>query len=170
MKVALSTIAVATALFSSSCASIVSHSRWPVAVSSTPIGATVSIVNRRGSEVYSGTTPAAVSLKSGSSFFNREKYTLKFTMPGYETKTTMLEADLNGWYFGNLLIGGALGMLIIDPATGAMYRIDQKAVSVAMSQAQGFNVPDADSNSLKIVSIDQIPDSQRQFLVPVPTH
>lgn len=66
-------------------------------MSSTPIGATVSIVNRRGSEVYSGTTPAAVSLNPGSSFFNREKYTLKFTMPGYETKKTMLEADVNGW-------------------------------------------------------------------------
>lgn len=169
MKAVLFTIAVATVLLNSSCASIVSHSRWPVAVSSTPIGATVSIVNRRGSEVYSGITPAAVSLKSGSSYFNREKYTLKFTMPGYETKTTMLEADLNGWYFGNLFIGGALGMLVIDPITGAMYSISQKSVSVAMSQAQGFNVPNADPNGLKIVSIDQIPASQRPFLVPVPT-
>lgn len=167
MKVTLSTIAVATALLSSSCASIVSHSRWPVAVSSTPIGATVSIVNRRGSEVYSGVTPAAVSLKSGSSFFSREKYTLKFTMPGYETKTTMLEADINGWYFGNLVFGGFIGLLIVDPATGAMYRISQQSVSVALSQAQGFNVPNADPNGLKIVSIDQIPDNQRQFLVPV---
>lgn len=169
MKVLLSTIVVATALFSSSCASIVSHSRWPVAVSSSPIGATVVITNRRGAEVYSGNTPAAVSLKSGSGFFSREKYTLRFTMPGYETKTTMLEADINGWYFGNLLIGGALGMLIIDPATGAMYRISQNAVAVALSQTQGFNMPSAEPNGLKIVSIDQIPDSQRQFLVPIAT-
>jgi len=30
---------------------------------------------------------------------------------------------MNGWYFGNLAIGGILGMLVIDPLTGAMYRM-----------------------------------------------
>lgn len=65
------------------------------------------------------------------------------------------------------MFGGFIGLLIVDPATGAVYRIDQKAV--ATSQAKGFNVPNADPNGLKIASIDQIPDSQRQLLVPVPT-
>jgi len=138
-------------------------------VSSAPAGATVSIVNRRGQEVFSGVTPAAVQLKSGSSFFNREKYTLKFTMPGYDPKTAQLEADVNGWYFGNIVFGGFIGLLIVDPATGAMYRIAQKEVQVALSQTQGFNnAPGADPNGLQIVSITQIPANQRHLLIPVP--
>ena len=169
MKFFLSTLALAGALLSSGCASIVSHSRWPVAVSSAPAGATVSIVNRRGQEVFSGVTPAAVQLKSGSSFFNREKYTLKFTMPGYDPKTAQLEADVNGWYFGNIVFGGFIGLLIVDPATGAMYRIAQKEVQVALSQTQGFNnAPGADPNGLQILSITQIPANQRHLLIPVP--
>jgi len=119
--------------------------------------------------VFSGVTPAAVQLKSGSSFFNREKYTLKFTMPGYDPKTAQLEADVNGWYFGNIVFGGFIGLLIVDPATGAMYRIAQKEVQVALSQTQGFNnAPGADPNGLQIVSITQIPANQRHLLIPVP--
>ena len=169
MKFALPTFALAATLLGSSCATIVSHSTWPVSVSSTPTGATVSIVNRVGKEVYTGTTPAAVMLKSGSSFFQREKYVLKFTMPGYDTKTANLEADVNGWYFGNLVFGGALGMLIIDPATGAMYSITQKQVQVALTQTVGYNMPNDDPNGIKIVSMSEVPANQRHLLTPVPT-
>lgn len=31
---------------------------------------------------------------------------------------------MDGWYIGNLLFGGLIGMLIVDPATGAMYKLD----------------------------------------------
>ena len=166
MKQVLLGLLCASSLLSS-CASIVSHSRWPVTVSSAPIGATVSILNRRGTEVYSGTTPAAVSLKSGSSFFKREIYTLKFSMPGYDTKTTQLEADVNGWYFGNIVFGGFIGLLIVDPATGAMYRIGEKQLSATLTQVQGLNLPVAAPNGLQIVSIEQVPAELRTQMVPV---
>ncbi len=168
MKFRLLTITLAGAVLSSGCASIVSHGRWPVAVSSAPNGATVSIVDRGGKEVFTGVTPAAVELKSGAGFFQRAKYTLKFTMPGYETKTTALEADVNGWYFGNIVFGGLIGMLIVDPATGAMYRISQKEVQVGLVQTQAFNVPGLAPNGLQIVSIAQIPVEQRHLLIPIP--
>ncbi len=35
------------------------------------------------------------------------------------------DTKLDGWYFGNLIFGGLLGILIIDPATGAMWRLDE---------------------------------------------
>lgn len=167
MKLPLFIAASVGVLFSSGCASIVSHGRWPVAVSSAPNGATVSIVDRGGKEVFTGVTPAAVELKSGAGFFQRAKYTLKFTMPGYETKTTALEADVNGWYFGNILFGGVIGMLIVDPATGAMYRISQKEVQVGLAQSQAFNVPGLNPKGLQIVSISQIPAEQRHLLIPI---
>lgn len=117
--------------------------------------------------MYTGTTPAAVMLKSGSSFFKRAKYKLEFTLPGYGTKTSTLEADVNGWYFGNLVFGGAIGMLIVDPASGAMYRIAQKDVQVALTKVEALNFPKASPNDLQIVSIDQVPAALRARMVPL---
>ncbi len=166
MKNVVLGLLVASSLLSG-CASIVSHSRWPVAISSSPVGASVTITNRKGESVYTGTTPAAVMLKSGSSFFKRAKYKLEFTLPGYGTKTSTLEADVNGWYFGNLVFGGAIGMLIVDPASGAMYRIAQKDVQVALTKVEALNFPKASPNDLQIVSIDQVPAALRARMVPL---
>lgn len=75
---------------------------------------------------------------------------------------------MNGWYFGNLLLGGAIGMLIVDPITGAMYRFRDKEVQATLSQATGFNLETPASNGLRIVSLDQVPGQLRPLLVKVP--
>lgn len=154
-----------TTLLCSSCASIVSHSRWPVAINSVPVGATVSITNRGGKEVFNGPTPAATYLASGAGFFRRESYTLTFSKPGFNPQTLPLTTSVNGWYFGNLLFGGAIGMLIVDPATGAMYRLDQSQVQAALAQTQALVQPAATPNGLQVVSIDQVPANLRDKLV-----
>lgn len=167
MKVLLPSFLLASGLLLSSCASIVSHSRWPVAIASSPIEATVSIVNSRGQEVFTGVTPIATNLKSGAGFFAGEHYTVNFSMPGYDTKTATLGTTLNGWYFGNLFIGGFIGMLIVDPATGAMYRLDQQAVQATLTQSRAMVAPAVNPNSLQVVSIDQVPENLRDKLVLV---
>jgi hypothetical protein len=167
MKTTLPTCLLASTALLSSCASIVSHSTWPVALSSAPVGASVSVIDRGGKEVYAGTTPAAVRLKSGAGFFQRAKYTIKFTKAGFTTQTIPLEANVNGWYFGNLFFGGAIGMLIVDPATGAMYRIPQKDVQVALAQTTAFDLNPADPAGLRIVSLDEVPASVRPLMVTV---
>src|SRR5262245_46585117 len=110
---------------SSSCASIVSKSRYPVTINSSPNGADVIVTNKRGEEVFKGRTPALVKLKSGGGFFTNAKYEIKLSKDGFTSKTVELKATLNGWYFGNLLFGGLIGLLIVDPATGAMYKLKQ---------------------------------------------
>jgi hypothetical protein len=167
MKLSLPTCLLAGTALLSSCASIVSHSTWPVALSSAPVGASVAVIDRGGREVFTGTTPAAVQLKSGAGFFQRAKYTIKFTKPGFATQTIPLEANVNGWYFGNLVFGGWIGMLIVDPATGAMYRIPQKDVQVAMAQTTAFDLNAADPTGLRIVSLDEVPASTRALMVKV---
>lgn len=149
------------------CASIVSHNRWPVTITSMPIGAKVVITNHAGQEVFSGTTPTATTLKSGAGFFQGETYMLKFSRDGYEPKTSVLSSKVNGWYFGNLFIGGLIGMLIVDPATGAMYRLDQKEVQVALAQGQALNLPAAKPNELQIVSLESVPTNLRYKMTPV---
>ena len=148
----------------SSCASIVSKSNWPISIDSKPSGANVSIVNKKGVEVYNGRTPAALKLKSGSGFFSKESYTVSFSMNGYESKKVNLECKLNGWYFGNILLGGIIGMLIVDPATGAMYKLDSEFVDVNL--AQNNSTTKAES-TLKILDRNNIPQQWKSHLVEI---
>lgn len=39
---------------------------------------------------------------------------------------------MSGWYFANLLIGGAIGAVLIDPATGCMWTYYDKEVRLKM--------------------------------------
>ena len=98
------------AIFISSCASIVSKSKWPLSVNSNPQGAEVTITNRKGVEVFKGTTPSQVKLKSGAKFFKRELYKVKFQMPGYDLKEIPVTCKVNGWYVGNIVFGGFIGI------------------------------------------------------------
>jgi hypothetical protein len=97
----------------------VSKSSYPLSINSTPSGAKLSITDKAGKEIYLGNTPATVKLKAGAGFFSRAEYQVRFSNPGYNDKTVPVIFDLDGWYFGNILLGGLIGMLIVDPATGA---------------------------------------------------
>ena len=108
------------------CASIVSDSKYPVAVTSSPSGAAYEIVNEGGVSVRSGVTPDEVTLRAGAGYFDGEKYTVTYRKDGYTSSTQTLESGIDGWYWGNIVIGGLIGMLIVDPATGAMYTLPEK--------------------------------------------
>jgi hypothetical protein len=145
-----------------SCASIVSKSNWPFYVESDPAGATVTIENRKGREVFKGKTPTVVHLKSGSGFFAKESYVIRYSRPGYEDKTVNVECKLNGWYFGNIIFGGAIGLLIVDPATGAMYKLNGKGTSQILTPTQQATTH---QRSLKIMDIATIPADWHERLV-----
>jgi hypothetical protein len=141
----------------SSCASIVSKTNWPVSIDSKPEGVHVSITNKRGIEVFSGKTPVLTKLKSGSGYFSKESYTVVMTYKGNEKRTINLECSVNGWYFGNLLIGGLIGMLIVDPATGAMFKLDRNEVYEVFKENS--------TSQLKIFDINNIPLEWKTNLV-----
>ena len=107
----------------SSCATIVSKSTWPVEVTTNPANAEVEIVSETGTVVQKGTTPFTASLKSGIGYFDGEKYTLRCSAPEYPNKSEILDTTVNGWYAGNIIFGGIIGFLLVDPMTGAMYRL-----------------------------------------------
>ncbi|TWI54953.1 hypothetical protein IQ22_01860 [Pseudomonas duriflava] len=152
-----------TAVLTSGCASIVGDSKYPVAVSTTPSGASYTIKNHAGQVVHSGTTPNTVVLKSGRGYFKGETYTVTFHKDGYADTTTTLNSSLSGWYWGNILFGGLIGMLIVDPLTGAMYKLPDDTNSNLGSPvaAQGAG-PD-----LTLMSIDELPESARAKLVRI---
>lgn len=128
-------LVVACLLVCSSCASIVSKSSWPVNVTTVPAGAEVEITNKSGDTVHKASAPFTVTLESGCGYFSGECYTLKASAPGHATTTPVLDTNMNGWYIGNLLFGGLIGFLIVDPLTGAMFKISD-SVCVSLSQTQ----------------------------------
>jgi hypothetical protein len=154
-------LAVVIIFIFTSCASIVSSSSWPLTVKSNPAGASVQITNRSGFTVFTGQTPATVLLRSGAGFFSSESYKLKLTLDGYAEKTIPVNCNLNGWYFGNILIGGLIGMLIVDPATGAMYRLETSYVEETLTA----NTLTKKEKELKIMNIKDISQDMRNHLV-----
>lgn len=106
----------------SGCATIVSDSKYPVAIDTAPSGADFVITNEDGVAVHSDTTPATVVLKSSAGYFNKETYTISCEKDD-ESVDYLLNSEMDGWYIGNLLFGGLIGFLIVDPATGSMWKL-----------------------------------------------
>lgn len=105
------------------CASIMSTNISPVNVQSDPPGADFIISNKKGTDVARGVTPQTVYLRTDAGYMRGEDYSIKFQKPGYADELSFHSSRLNGWYFGNLLFGGAVGMLLIDPLTGSMWKL-----------------------------------------------
>lgn len=159
-KIKTASIVLSSAILFTSCASIVSKSSYPVSINSAPSEAQIVIKDKKGIEIFSGQTPATLKLKSGSGFFGKARYQVTFNKSGYQTKTVPIEFKLNGWYFGNLLFGGVLGMLIIDPATGAMYKIETEFLNETLLPTKTTA-----SNELRVYNIGEIPAEWKNHLV-----
>lgn len=147
----------------SGCASIVSDSQYPVSVITTPAGATFEIRNRAGNVIHSGTTPGSVTLKSGAGYFKGETYTIAFRKEGFADQQTTLNSSLDGWYWGNIIFGGLIGMLAVDPATGAMYKLPENTDTSLTPVTADAKTAD----SLTLMTVDQVPDDLRDQLVQI---
>ena len=113
------------AFFLSGCASIVSTSTYPVHINSIPSGANVTVTKRNGDFIQHAVTPTVVTLKSSRAPFVPAGYRLSFSKDGYQDTTVNLNARLDPWYLGNILFGGLVGLLVIDPLTGAMWELEE---------------------------------------------
>jgi len=109
------------------CASIVGQSIFPLVVNSNPNGANMTVTDDRGLQMYMGTTPATIPLAAGDAYFHAKSYQIKFSKPGYADQVVVVKSEISGWYFGNLLFGGLIGFLVIDPITGKMWKLPQQS-------------------------------------------
>lgn len=95
--------------------------RETVQLPALPSGQTVEVKNKEGLAIYDGPTPAPLTLKRGAGFFQSEKYIVTIKQNGAPIRMMEFNAGINPWYFGNILLGGLIGMVIVDPLTGAMW-------------------------------------------------
>lgn len=149
-------------LLLSNCATIISRSNYPVTVNSQPQGLSFVVTNLRDNTVVSqGVSPQQVVLKSGGGYFRPAHYRIDVKKSGKVVASQNLDAGFNGWYVGNIVFGGLIGLLIVDPLTGAMYRLPENATVSAPAIA----TLNQNGKSLQVVSIDHLTPTQRQQLV-----
>ena len=163
MNLKLKFLAISSILLLSSCASIVSKSSWPITINSSPSEAKISIKDKKGIEIYTGNTPATLKLKSGAGFFSKARYQVTFEKVGYDKKVVPVEFKLNGWYFGNIIFGGPIGLLIVDPATGAMFKLETEFLNETLSKS----IANVDTKELKLLDINKIPSEWKNHLILV---
>ena len=152
----------------SNCATIVSKSQYPVSLQSNPSGAEVIITDlKTGREVFRGTTPCVVTLSAKAGYFVPAEYSITFKKLGYGTRTITITASLDGWYIGNLFFGGLLGFLIIDPLTGAMWKLPEN-VNVTLPEITGDDVfLEINGKRLHIVFYEDLPKELKGKLVRI---
>ena len=160
-------LCLCVALGLSSCASIVSKKIYQVPFSSNPSEATITIIDKKKQakgeanfEVYKGTTPTTVPLNASAGFFSKAVYEIQFEMTGYETIKLPLEAKVDGWYYANILFGGIIGILIVDPATGKMYALKTDVIHADFTNASTAS----GKRSLQIKSINELSALERTRL------
>ncbi|MCK7477558.1 MAG: hypothetical protein M0C28_08815 [Candidatus Moduliflexus flocculans] len=71
------------------------------------------------------TTPTTVTLSSKGGYFRPAVYHFEFEKEGFSPVNKEVSAGFNGWYMGNIVFGGLIGIVIVDPLTGAMWRLDE---------------------------------------------
>ena len=149
------------AVLMSSCASIVSKSSYPVSFTSNPNGSNLVITDSMGLEIYSGKTPTVVELAGKDGFFSGASYRITLSKEGYDNKTIIIQSKLDGWYWGNILFGGLIGMLIVDPATGAMWTLPM-ASNTTLTKATAM---ENSRRELRFVMLDDVPEEDLENLI-----
>ncbi len=161
-----SAAALIPALLFTGCATIVSKTVYPVHIRTQPAGAGIVITDKKNREVFKGKSPATANLKSGAGYFSKAAYTVKISTPGFEEKIIPVNYTINGWYFGNIFLGGVLGMLIIDPVTGAMWKLKDPLIINETLERSKSPVAAGEAR-LHIAGIDDVPATVRENLVPL---
>ena len=73
-----------------------------------------------------GNTPYLAGLS------RNKNHVLKIELEGYIPYDITLKRKLDGWIFGNILLGGVIG-IVIDVATGSMYKLSSKDVTTQLN-------------------------------------
>jgi hypothetical protein len=154
-------------LLCAGCATIVGDKTQLIQLNSTPDQAAVTVSDERGQKVFSGRTPTTVVLpKSDGSWFGGKTYHVRVENEGFKPVDVTLETRANGWYIaGNLVFGGLIGWLVVDPLTGAMYNIAPEQVNAALDPEQANY--DTRRGALSVLMLQEVPASLRDRLLPV---
>ncbi len=131
------------------CASIILGRTQKIPIDSSPSDARFKIEDlRNGKIIHVGKTPFTVTLDRGSGYFKSGRYNVTIEKKGYQPRQFMIEGSwLNGWYLGgNSVFGGLFGWLVLDPITGAMWKLKPREITgylvanTSMNNGEGLTI------------------------------
>jgi hypothetical protein len=154
---ALLSTAVLLAVFGlASCAAIMSSSHQKITFNTAPAGATVEVSDAMGMPAGSCETPCSLDLK------RKREYKVVISKTGYAPVEMALDRSSNGWIWGNLLLGGVIG-LVIDFTSGSAYKLSPKDLNVTLSPTTTGNLGYMSlGESLVIIDYDKLSDQEKQ--------
>ena len=114
---------IASAVFLSGCATIVTGPRQKVPVDSIPSGAMAKVDGG-----MTASTPTVFNLE------RKKDHTIQISKEGYRTANIILKQTMNGATCGNALVGGIIG-IGVDACTGAMFKLVPEKVNVTLQKA-----------------------------------
>ena len=117
-------VQIILSVFLSGCATIVSNTHYRVPVNCNERNAVVKIY-KGDRYIRTLVGPTQVKLSARGGFFSPATYYFEFLKEGYSSDRQTLRAELDLWYIGNVIFGGLIGLCLIDPATGAMWKFDE---------------------------------------------
>jgi hypothetical protein len=117
------------AMLMTGCASIVHQTTQQIPVASNPPGAAVTVACGDVSNDSKLVTPTVVTVHR-----KPKLCAISLTKDGYQPTEVALAKKMSGWYLGNILFGGIVG-LIVDAANGAMYDRTPPKVDVTLVQS-----------------------------------
>jgi hypothetical protein len=127
------------ALLTTGCATFMNGGTVNVPVYTVPQGATIMV---NGATYKS---PTIVRLPRGEGDFN-----LHIEKENFQSIDIMLTESTDGWLWGNLLIGGLIG-IAIDYMTGSAYDLEPELISANL---KGANLSKSDDGSLRFILVD----------------
>jgi uncharacterized protein YceK len=137
------------------CATVIHGTKQDIGITSVPTGATVTIDG-----ISYGTTPTIVKLARG------KMHTVKIELPGYRPYETVITKDISGWVFGNIILGGLIG-LAVDAFSGGLYNLSPEQIQATLASGGAKNIrtedmlcvfvtSDPDPNWKKIGTLERI--------------
>ncbi len=151
------------------CATIITGSSQKIQIKSSPGDAHVRIYDNSSVVIWDSNTPTTAVLKKGDGYFKKARYTVVVEKKGYKRQEFIISGSLRGgWYIvGNLIIGGLLGWLIVDPLTGGMWALSPKEINANLAEEAAFL---NQNEGLMIVLKEDISPSLFNELNPIPIH
>jgi hypothetical protein len=118
----------------------VSYAVQRVPILSSPRDAEITIYSEDGELIQRGVTPEVIYLGRNFGYFRRPEYRVVIEKTGFERKVYYLKGYPNiTWYLaGNFIFGGAIGWLVVDPWTGAMWTLNPSEINAILTPTPGL--------------------------------
>lgn len=132
LKTLFTNIILLPTLLLTSCATIVNGTTQRITFTSCPPHANIWVDNCK-----MGQTPAMIDLTRS------DNHLIRIELDGYAPYEILVRKRLSKWVFGNIIFGGVIG-LVVDLATGGIYRLTPEQISAHLMATNGNSMTTSD--------------------------